>query len=198
MYIVFEGIDTAGKSTQVALLKEKLDNVVTTKEPGGTEFGMTIREIVLHNESLDHITELLLFLADRREHFHKLIAPALKEGQNIISDRSFISGVAYALSNQSFTLEKLLDLNAMTLDDTLPKAVILFDIPRSTLIERLGAKEIDGIEKRGIDYLLSVQQALIDVTKHLGLKHIIVDASSNIEAIHEEILQFTNTLKENR
>ena len=168
MYIVFEGIDTAGKSTQVALLRDTFDEVITTKEPGGTDFGMTIREIVLHNESLDHITELLLFLADRREHFHKLVSPALQNKQTVISDRSFISGVAYALCNQSFTLDKLLELNAMTLDQTLPDAVILFDIPKETLIERLGAKEIDGIEKRGIDYLLSVQTALIDVTKHLG------------------------------
>lgn len=190
MYIVFEGIDTAGKSTQVALLKEKLDSAITTKEPGGTDFGMTIREIVLHNETLDHLTELLLFLADRREHFAKVIQPALENNQTIISDRSFISGVAYALSNQSLSLQKLLSLNALTLDDKLPDLVILFDIPKATLIERLGAKEIDGIEKRGIEYLLSVQKALIDVTKHLKLKHIIVDASQTIESIHNKIYNF--------
>lgn len=197
MYIVFEGIDTAGKSTQVALLEQKMKNVLLTKEPGGTDFGLTIREIVLHNEGLDHITELLLFLADRREHFHKKIAPALKSNQTIISDRSFISGVAYALCNQSFTLDKLLELNAMTLDDTLPNAVILFDLPRETLIQRLNAKEIDGIEKRGIDYLLDVQKALIDVTKHLGIKHLIVDASQSIESIHHKIYEFTKPEKDN-
>ncbi len=196
MYIVFEGIDTAGKSTQVALLQEKLQDAMTTKEPGGTEFGTTIREIVLHNESLDHITELLLFLSDRREHFVRVVQPTLASNQTLISDRSFISGVAYALSNQSLTLEKLLSLNALTLDDTLPSAVVLFDLPRATLIERLGAKEIDGIEKRGIDYLLSVQKALIEVTKHLNLKHIIVDASQSIETIHEQILNFIQ--EENR
>ena len=190
MYIVFEGIDTAGKSTQVALLQDKLSNALTTKEPGGTPFGMTIREIVLHDESLDHLTELLLFLADRREHFVKVVQPALQKGQTLISDRSFISGVAYALSNQSLSLEELLALNALTLDDQLPEAVVLFDIPKETLMERLGAKEIDGIEKRGIEYLLSVQKSLIEVTKHLNLKHIIVDASQSIESIHKQIINF--------
>ncbi len=195
MYIVFEGIDTAGKSTQVALLQEKFSNAVTTKEPGGTEFGSTIREIVLHNEGLDHITELLLFLSDRREHYVKVVNPTLQANRMLISDRSFISGIAYALSNESLDLEQLLSLNALTLDQKMPDLVILFEIPEATLIERLGAKEIDGIEKRGIEYLLKVQQSLIDVTKHLKLKHIIVNASDSIEAIHQQILDFT---KENQ
>lgn len=190
MYIVFEGIDTAGKSTQVALLQEKLSDALITKEPGGTPFGMTIREIVLHDEHLDHLTELLLFLADRREHFAKVVKPALQKGQTLISDRSFISGVAYALSNKSLSLKELLALNALTLDDQLPEAVVLFDIPKETLIARLEAKEIDGIEKRGIEYLLSVQKSLIEVTKHLNLKHIIVDASQRIDTIHKQIINF--------
>ena len=190
MYIVFEGIDTAGKSTQVALLKKKFPDALTTKEPGGTKFGATIREIVLHSENLDHITELLLFLSDRREHYKQVVQPAMDTNTMLISDRSFISGVAYALCNQSLTLEKLLSLNALTLDDRVPDLVVLFNIPKDTLIERLSAKEIDGIEKRGIEYLLDVQQSLIDVTKHLDLTYLIVDASDSIETIHQDILDF--------
>ena len=120
MYLVLEGIDTAGKSTQIELLQEVNPDLLITKEPGGTDFGTHIREIVLHQENLDSMTELLLFLCDRREHFVKRIKPALKEHKDIISDRSFISGIAYALVNDSLTENKLHDLNLMVLDQTLP------------------------------------------------------------------------------
>ena len=111
MYIVFEGIDTAGKSTQVALLEEQLSQSVTTKEPGGTSFGETIRDIVLSEHTLDAQTEFLLFLADRREHFKKFIEPALADSREIISDRSFISGIAYALANQTLDLQGVMDIS---------------------------------------------------------------------------------------
>ena len=194
MYIVLEGIDTAGKSTQLALLQEQYPLALTTKEPGGTSFGLTIREIVLSDHTLDSMTEFLLFLADRREHFVKKVQPAIEANHMLFSDRSFISGVAYAKANKTLDANKLIELNRMALDDTLPHGVVLFDIPKSVLEERLDAKTNDGIEKRGINYLLEVQQNLIEVTKELNIKHIIVDASASIETIHEQILNFTKGL----
>ncbi len=190
MYIVFEGIDTAGKSTQIELLKEQLSDTLITREPGGTPFGKVIREIVLGHEELDPMTELLLFLADRREHYKQVVEPAMAQEKAVISDRSFISGIAYALTNRGFETNQLIDLNLMTLNGTLPDAVILFKIPKETLIERLSAKTIDGIEKRGIEYLLKVQEALIDTTRHLCIKHIVINAADSIESIHKQILEF--------
>lgn len=194
MYIVLEGIDTAGKSTQLALLQKHYPLALTTKEPGGTTFGTTVREIVLSDHTLDSMTEFLLFLADRREHFIQKIKPVLEKNHTLFSDRSFISGVAYAKANKTLDSNHLIELNKMVLNNTLPHGVVLFHIPRSVLKERLAAKSNDGIEKRGIDYLLEVQTNLIETTKHLNIKHIIVDASASIETIHEQILNFTKEL----
>lgn len=196
MYLALEGIDTAGKSTQIGLLQKLFKEALITKEPGGTAFGEQIREIVLHQEGLDPLTELLLFLSDRREHYVKTVQPALQNGQHVISDRSLISGIAYAKAAKKLEYKKVVELNLMTLDGHLPDAVILFDIPKETLTKRLGEKSHDGIEKRGIDYLLEVQRSLIDTTKELGINHLIVDASDSIESIHLTITQYIKQLKE--
>lgn len=196
MYLVFEGIDTAGKSTQVAKLKAVLKDAVTTKEPGGTLLGIKIRQLILHDEAKDPLTELFLFLADRREHFIEVIEPALKAGKDIISDRSFISGLAYAMINQNAELESLIRLNSMALNDTYPDAVVLFELTKAQLKARLSQKKSDGIEARGIAYLLEVQTMLISVTKKLNLPHIIIDADKPIAEIAEEILQFYTRIKE--
>lgn len=106
MYVVFEGVDCVGKSTQISLLKECFKEAVFTAEPGGTKLGTHLRELLLHKPyQLDKKTELLLFLADRAQHYDEV----LKANQDklIISDRSFISGMAYA---KDFENEELLDL----------------------------------------------------------------------------------------
>lgn len=198
MYLVFEGIDTAGKSTQMERIHLQFPHAQLTKEPGGTSFGKRIRDMVLGDHLLEAQTELLLFLADRREHYIHIIKPALKDNRMLISDRSFISGMAYALANGTLEYETLLKLNLMTLDDTLPDGVVLFHLPEVTLRERLMQKTHDGIEKRGIAYLLTVQEHLHNVIRALNVPHIRIDASASIEAIHDEIVRFITTLKESR
>ena len=94
MYAVIEGIDTAGKSTQLELLKKKFPNAIFTKEPGGTPLGIKLRSMALNGEAKSEIAEMFLFLADRAEHIEELIKA--NQTNFIISDRSMISGIAYA------------------------------------------------------------------------------------------------------
>ena len=190
MYLVFEGIDTAGKSTQVKLLKEKVPKALITKEPGGTHLGAKIRTLILHDEAKDSLTELFLFLADRREHYIEVVKPALHKKQTLISDRSFISGLAYALCNHESDFDTMKQLNELALDGCYPDAVVLFHLPKSTLEARLNQKSSDHIEQRGIAYLLEVQKKLLEVTQKLQLPYILIDASQSIEHIHNEIFNF--------
>jgi len=112
MYIVFEGVDTAGKSTQVALLHKHYPEAIMTKEPGGTELGVTLRELILHKGVKNHKTELFLFLADRAEHYKNVIVP--HHDKMILSDRGVISGIAYALANhESYEMDFLISLNRL-------------------------------------------------------------------------------------
>lgn len=185
MYIVVEGIDTCGKSTQIELLAKAYPQAIITKEPGATELGSKIRELVLYSEDLCPVTELLLFLADRSNHASSVIKPNLD--RLIISDRSLISGMAYALASKKFNFDWLETLNRFAMQDIMPDAIILFKIKEETLNERLGGKDHDVIEQRGIDYMLTVQEQLEFVATTLKIPTLFIHAEESIDSIHETI-----------
>ena len=118
MYVVIEGIDTAGKSTQLDLLKKKLPNAIFTKEPGGTTLGLKLRTMALNGEAKSKIAEMFLFMADRAEHIEEVIKN--NKNNTIISDRSMISGIAYA---STLSIDELINLNLIVTDNTLPSHV---------------------------------------------------------------------------
>ncbi len=189
MYLIVEGIDTSGKSTQIELLNKIYTNAIITKEPGGTPIGTKIREMILHEGVMNHKSELFLFLADRAEHYKRVIEPNLNK--TIISDRGFISGIAYALANHhEYTKEFLLNLNSFALDEKLPNAIIMLKTNEKLLKKRMNQKKEDQIEKRGLEYLLNVQNLMIKLIKDLKTDYIIIDASKTIKEIHEDIKEF--------
>ncbi len=189
MYLIVEGIDTSGKSTQIELLNKIYPNAIITKEPGGTPIGTKIREMILHEGVMNHKSELFLFLADRAEHYKRVIKPNLNK--TIISDRGFISGIAYALANHNeYTKEFLLNLNSFALDEKLPNAIIMLKTDEKLLKKRMNQKKEDQIEKRGLEYLLNVQNLMIKLIKDLKTDYIIIDASKTIKEIHEDIKEF--------
>lgn len=185
MYVLFEGIDTCGKSTQIEMIDKVLKNTIITKEPGGTKFGVQIREILLQDSLKSKRSELLLFLADRAEHYVQII----KNNQNklVISDRGFLSGIGYALANGDFEFNHLVELNKFALEAQFPDLIILFITNIKTLEERLGEKKLDGIELRGLEYLISVQNHMQESLKKLDIPYLLVDATSSIEDIHNII-----------
>ena len=192
MYIAIEGIDTAGKSTQISALCELYSDAVITKEPGATEIGKEIRDIVLSARAQSKKAEFLLFLADRAEHIKEVIEPNLNS-KMIISDRSVVSGVAYALIQDEISQTAIVHLNRFATDGIYPDKVFLLRLTKEELEYRLSQKELDGIELRGSEYLLRIQDALIEATKLLSIELIIIDASKKIEEITQEILNNMNT-----
>ena len=187
MYIALEGIDTAGKSTQIANLKKIYTDAVFTKEPGATKAGKEIREIVLSGELSSKKAEFLLFLADRAEHIQEVVKP--NKDKLIISDRSAISGVAYALVQGDISKEELVLLNDFATDSFYPQKAFLLKLTPKELTYRLSQKELDGIEKRGIEYLLKIQDAIIEASALLGIELIEIDATKNIDTITKMIIQ---------
>ena len=188
MYVLFEGIDTCGKSTQIALLQEKYPNIITTKEPGGTPFGVKAREILLEDSLHSKRAELLLFLADRAEHYKSVIEP--NRDKMVVSDRGFISGIGYALANGDFDFEELVSLNRFALHGHLPDRIVLFLTNMETLQERTSQKELDGIELRGLEYLLKVQAHMKETILKLKIPHLFIDATQPIETIHQNIVEY--------
>jgi len=199
MYILFEGIDTCGKSTQVELVakhfneiknfnldKTIIPDVIITKEPGGTEFGKKAREILLEDSLASKRAELLLFLADRAEHYHQIV----KNSHNkiIISDRGFLSGIGYALANGDFEFDYLVELNKFSLEGNFPDLIVLFLIDIETLKDRTSEKTLDGIELRGLEYLISVQNHMRQSLKKLDIPYLLIDATDTIENISISII----------
>ena len=191
MYVIFEGIDGAGKSTQIARLAAAYPQVIVTKEPGGTKLGENLREILLKENDLDKRAEILLFLADRAEHFGKIIKP--NSDKMILSDRGFVSGMAYALAGGNFSFEELLSLNKFALQGNFPQKIVFFKADESTLRSRLGSRtQMDGIEARGFEYLLRVQDAMEEILQKLDVRYVTIDAAWDEEKITNLIKEFIN------
>ena len=191
MYILFEGIDGAGKSTQIARLAATFPQAIVTKEPGGTKLGENLREILLKENDLDKRAEILLFLADRAEHFGKIIKP--NSNKMILSDRGFVSGMAYALAGGNFSFEELLNLNKFALQGNFPQKIVFFKADENTLRSRLGSRaQMDGIEARGFGYLLRVQDAMEGILQKLGVRYVTIDAAWDEEKITNLIKEFIN------
>ena len=191
MYILFEGIDGAGKSTQIARLAAAFPQAIVTKEPGGTKLGENLREILLKENDLDKRAEILLFLADRAEHFGKIIKP--NSNKMILSDRGFVSGMAYALAGVNFSFEELLSLNKFALQGNFPQKIVFFKADKNTLRSRLGSRaQMDGIEARGFEYLLRVQDAMEEILQKLGISYVTIDAAMDEEKITNLIKEFIN------
>jgi len=191
MYVVVEGIDTAGKSTQLDLLQQKHPNAIFTKEPGGTDIGLKLRSMALNGEAKSPIAEMFLFLADRAEHIKELVEPNYNK-KMIISDRSAVSGVAYALVQGEIDSKELVSLNNFATNGIYPQKVFLLRLSKEELEYRLSQKELDGIELRGSEYLLKIQDALVEATRLLGIELVIIDAKREREDITQEILNNMN------
>jgi dTMP kinase len=191
LYILLEGIDGVGKSTQINALRNFFPNSIITKEPGGSPLGEVLRDILLMKNNISKRAEILLFLADRAEHFSKVISPNLDK--LILSDRGFISGIAYALANENLSFDELIWLNKFALQNTLPNKIVLFYADEKTLKNRLISRiNIDSIENRGFEYLLKVQDIMKDILQNLKLNHIIINANESERKITNLIKDFIN------
>lgn len=189
MYVALEGIDTSGKSTQIQALKEYYPDAIFTKEPGGSRLGERLRDILLYDsDELSSEAEVLLFLADRAQLIKEVIKPNLD--RLIISDRSLISGIAYA-SRYDFNI--LQTLNLFATNSIVPNKVIFLELSEAELRSRLGGKKQDKIESRGLDYLMSLQDRMIDVISRLGIPNIRLQASDEVSYITDKIIQFIDS-----
>ncbi len=195
MYIVLEGIDRAGKSTQIELLRQKFKGAIFTKEPGGTPLGQKIRAVVLQDTPTP-LAEIFLFLADRAEHIQKVIKPNLDK--LIFSDRGFISGIAYAHIKSGLPIAKLKELNELAMQNIEPSGIVLLLLSEEELLRRMPNQELDTIEKRGVEYLLKVQMIMKELVENSSLPYLIIDASLPKQKIFHDIVDFIKEIDEHQ
>lgn len=190
VFITFEGIDACGKSTQAKLLSEFLEHkgydVLLTKEPGGTDVGRKIMQIVLdsNNVNIDINTEILLYAADRIQHIKELLIPALQQGKVVISDRYIDS--SYAYQGVIAGKKPVYEANNEAANLLTPDLTILIITPVEECLGRLvDRKKLDRIESRGISYQKAVEAAFLGgITGH---HKVIYTSGKSISEVHELI-----------
>jgi len=167
-FIVFEGIDGSGKTTQINKLSKwlldtdlipKTNQLVITREPGGTQLGKSIRSLLLDSsreKSPDFITELLLYAADRAQHVNEIIRPTLNQGDWVISDRFCGSTLAYQGYGRKLDIKLIKNLETIATQGISPDITFLLDIPVEESIKRRINRKDDRIEEEGKEFLLNV------------------------------------------
>lgn len=191
-FITFEGIDGAGKSSHVEwlaeLLRQKGLTVHVTREPGGTELGEKLRELLLHS-SMNLETETLLMFAARREHLAKLIEPALAAGEWVICDRFSDATYAYQGGGRGLERSKLQQLEQWVHGHLQPDLTLLFDLPLDVARERiaLASRVLDRFEQERADFHERVRQAYLERWHASPGRIRVIDAQGSIDEIRKSL-----------
>ena len=190
IFITFEGGDGTGKSTQVRLLTEWLTQqgraVVTTREPGGTEVGTALREIVLHHRGeIDPRAEALLYAADRAQHIGTLVRPALERGDVVVQDRYIDSSVAYQGAGRVLDAAEIKRISLWATSDLIPNLTVLLDLPGDVARERLAQeqKTFDRLENERDDFHERVRAGFLALAANEPNRFLVVDAAQEIDQI---------------
>lgn len=194
LFITFEGIEGSGKSTQARMLTERLRNdgydVILTKEPGGTNLGEQIRQLLLSPQfGVSERSELMLFLADRAQHVSELILPALSEGKIVVCERFADSTVAYQHYGLGLELKMVEALNDFVTQSLKPHLTFLLDIDPSEGLKRLQSVKasLDRVEQRSLEFHERVRQGYLEIARHEPMRIILIDASAPPRKIAEEV-----------
>lgn len=193
-FITFEGIDGAGKSTHLPWCRERLEGqlrpagqqVVMTREPGGTPLGEALREIVLH-QPMDLDTEALLMFAARREHLAGIIGPALSRGDWVLCDRFTDASFAYQGGGRGMARERLETLEDWVQGGLQPDLTLLFDVAPDTAALRRASHVSDRFEAESLEFFERVRAEYLRRAAQAGSRMVVIDASQSVETVRSRI-----------
>lgn len=193
LFISIEGPDGSGKSTQIRLLKEFLDEsgleAILTREPGGTVISEKIRQLILDKQhtEMDPMTEALLYAASRAQHVAEVIKPAIETGKTVICDRFVDSSIAYQGYGRQLG-DAVRIINEYAVAGCMPDITFLLKVEPSIGKERIKEEEQDRLEKEKLDFHNAVFQGYLDLERIYKDRIIGIDAAKDIDAISNEII----------
>jgi dTMP kinase len=200
VFISFEGVDGAGKGTQLKLLLEYLEEkgvpYVFTREPGGTPLAERIRETVLDPayKGMSVITEAFLFAASRADHVANVIRPALQAGKNVICDRYVDSSMVFQAFAGGLPPEFVAQINEMATGGLKPHRTIMLDVPTGVARERLNSRELDRIEQQNDFYHQQVREGYLELAKAEPRRFKIVDATRDVNTVQAQVRQLVDEI----
>ncbi len=195
--ISFEGSEGSGKSTQIARLARHLQNsgrdVISTREPGGTEIGEQIRSIIVHNSKGDEMcaeTELLLFAAARAQLVREVIAPAMIRGSVVLSDRFLDSSTVYQGVARNLSIDPVNQINRFAVGNVLPDLTIVIDVPTEVSLARIRQRASglpDRMERENIEFYHKVREGYLVLAKGIPERFFVVDGTLEEDAVEKKI-----------
>ncbi len=192
MFFVFDGVDGAGKTTQLEMfvkwLKDQNHDVVTCKDPGSTELGERIRSVLLgdHQTPISMRAEMMLFTTARTQLIQEIVKPALERGKTVVLDRYVFSTVVYQGHAGDLDPEEIWTINRIATENVFPDATFILDVPVEVAAKRLG-DTLDRMESRGNEYFEKVRKGFIEEVKRWPNGVELVDATKNPDEIQTDI-----------
>jgi dTMP kinase len=197
VFITFEGIDGCGKSTQLRLLASQLrvrgQELVATREPGGTTLGQRLRAALLDvQEQVDPLAELLVFAADRAHHVRTLLAPALQTDQIVLSDRYADATVAYQGAGRGFAPELIQEIVQLATGGLKPDLTLLFDLSVAESAvrtrRRVASKNTDRLDSENAEFHTRVRNAYLEMAKAEPDRFRVIDARGAVQQTHAMVM----------
>lgn len=194
LFITVEGIEGAGKSSNIAftenLLRSHGHEVLLTREPGGTPLGEELRELLLghKHDGMNDLTELLLMFAARAEHLHSKILPALEEGRWVICDRFTDATYAYQGGGRQLDTTAIATLEDLVQGSRRPDLTLLLDLPVETGLARAAKRsEPDRFERQKLEFFQRVRDAYLQIARQQPGRVKVIDASPDLDLVQEQI-----------
>lgn len=195
--ISFEGSEGAGKSTQIARLAAQFQQagreVLTTREPGGTEIGEQIRNLLVHNSRGDEMcaeTELLLFAAARAQLVREVIAPALLRGAIVLSDRFLDSSTVYQGIGRNLAADPVSQINRFAVGNVMPDLTVVLDVPEEVSLARLKRRASglpDRMERQNVEFYRKVREGYLVLARGLPERFVLLDGTQPEDVIERRI-----------
>ena len=190
MFVTFEGLDGSGKSTQAELLRVRLEadgvEVVSTREPGGTELGEGIRDLVLHGGHVGPWAEALLYVAARAQLVDDVIRPALERGVSVICDRYIDSSIAYQGVGRELGLDRVYELNIAAVGGLLPDRTFLLELDPAQVPARI-QRHFDRLEREGDDFRARTAAGYRKLADRFPERIVVLDAMRPADELAEEV-----------
>ena len=191
LFITFEGADGCGKTTQINLLNEYLKNknykTIVTLEPGGSDIGKQLRQILLHHDGfVSKRAEVFMYLADRAQHVDAVIKKGVEENKIVLCDRHIDSSVAYQGYARGGDIEQINLLNELATGGYKPHLTFVFDVDSTIAQQRVGETK-DRLEKEGLEFHKKVREGYLELAKKYPNRIKVIDSNKSIEEVFEQV-----------